>query len=215
VRLALLAGAVLVVVVYAAHLLYGTIAVWWLTLLAGLGAVVLAALAGGPAVRDEARRRLTAGALTLTLLCALAIPAMASISAINEKVSDAGHVGEIPAAQQRLISRYLRAHQGTARYEVAVDAATRVGSLVVADARPVLVLTTYAARTLTGVARLRQLIAQGQVRYALLGNPCGRHTPPSNASCSAPVRWIRAHATDVSAQAGLPRSHILWRLETR
>ena len=145
------------------------------------------------------------GALSLTLLCVLAIPFMASISAIDEKVSDAGHVGEIPVAQQRLISRYLRAHQGTARYELAADSATRVGSLVVADARPVLVLTTYNARTLTGVARLRQLIAQGQVRYALLGNRCGPRTARTDAACSAPVRWIRAHATDVSAEAGLTR----------
>ena len=81
-----------------------------------------------------------------------------------------------------------------------------------ADARPVVVLTSYNARTLTSVAKLRQLIAKGEVRYAFLDSLCGSHTPSTDAACSPPAVWIRAHATDVSHQAGLSRSKILWRL---
>jgi hypothetical protein len=33
-----------------------------------------------------------------------------------------------------------------------------------------------------------------------------------NAACAASARWIRAHGTDVSSQAGLTRPGVLWRL---
>jgi len=74
------------------------------------------------------------------------------------------------------------------------------------------VLTTYNARTLTSVARLRALIAAGAVRYALLNTLCGRHTPRTDAACSAPALWVRAHGINISAQAGLPHERILWLL---
>jgi hypothetical protein len=146
------------------------------------------------------------------LVAVLVVPFRASLNAISERVSDGGHVGVLDPGELQKISAYLLDHEGSAYYEVAAASATAVGSLIVRDLRPVLVLTTYNARTLTTVARLRQLIAAGKVRYALINTYCGPHTSRLDAACSAPALWIRAHATDVSRQAGLAHSHELWRL---
>jgi 4-amino-4-deoxy-L-arabinose transferase-like glycosyltransferase len=212
-RRAILAGTLVIVVVYAERLLYGTAAVWWVTLLAALGAVACAALAWSQAApRSLLRAVAPAGVLALSLAAILAVPLSADFRAVGDGVSDAGYVGALPKEEQRLVSSFLRAHQGGARYEVAAESATGIGSLIVQDARPVLVLTSYGARVFTPVAKLRRLIAAGQVRYAYLNKACGRLAPSSNAACSAPVRWVRAHGTDVSAQAGLPDPSTLWLL---
>ena len=125
------------------------------------------------------------------------------ITAIENRVSDAGYIGALPGEEQRELSAYLIAHQDGARYELAAESATGIGSLIVQDARPVVILTTYEARVFTSVAKLERLIAEGKVRYAFLETYCGKHTSTTNAACSAPAKWIRAHGTDVSRQAGL------------
>jgi hypothetical protein len=108
----------------------------------------------------------------------------------------------------------VRAHQGGARYELAAESATQIGSLIVQDARPVVILTTYNARVFTRVAALRRLIAGGEVKYAFLNTFCGAGATfySNNAACSEPVRWIRAHGTDVSHAAGLSRGETLYLL---
>ncbi|HEX7609046.1 MAG TPA: glycosyltransferase family 39 protein [Solirubrobacteraceae bacterium] len=210
-RLAILAGSLLITVYYAERLLYGTPGAWWVALLAALGAVGLAAIARIPG-RSVSSLVAPAGVLALTLVAVLAIPLSADVTAINDGVTDAGYVGALPSEEQRIISDYLRAHQGSARYELAAQSATQIGSLIVQDARPVLVLTTYAGRVLTTVPELKSLIAQGKVRYAFLSGSCSPHSPSSNPACSEPAKWIRAHGTDVSLQAGLPHHKTLWLL---
>jgi len=148
----------------------------------------------------------------MTLVSVLAIPLSVDARAIRDRVSDAGYVGALPGAEQQLVSAYLRAHQDGARDEVAAESATGIGSLIVKDARPIVVLTSYGARVFTSVARLKLLIARGDVRYAFLNSNCGRHTSASDAACSEPARWIRAHGSDVSRQAGLSRDKVLWLL---
>jgi 4-amino-4-deoxy-L-arabinose transferase-like glycosyltransferase len=179
--------------------------------LLGIGVAWVAALAGGLA---GGRRGQLAETLVLAGLLAavLAIPLKASVRAVRLSVSDAGNVGSLPAEELRLLSSYLRAHQGGARYEVAVDSATKAGALIVRDGRPVVVLTTYEARPLTTVAQLRRLIARGDVRYALLTGLCGAHTARTNAACSPAALWVRTHAKDVSRAAGLERRQALWLL---
>jgi hypothetical protein len=110
------------------------------------------------------------------------------------------------------VSAYLRAHQDHARYEVAAESATGIGSLIVQDARPVVVLTSYNARVFTSVAKLQRLIAQGAVRYAFLNTTCTRRGAAQNPACAAPARWVRAHGRDVSGEAGLSRPGVLWLL---
>ena len=220
-RLIALVVALAATVYYVERLLYGRPGVWWITLAGAFGAIAFAALARlGPRwpIFDRSgstRAALIGGAtIALTLVAVLALPLSADVTAIDNSVTDAGYVGALPAEEQHALSAYLRAHQGAARYEVAAESATEIGSLIVADARPVLILTTYDARVFTNVAELQRRIAAGEVRYAFLNTFCGAHASLSstNAACAEPVRWIRAHGTDVSRAAGLPRAGILWLL---
>jgi 4-amino-4-deoxy-L-arabinose transferase-like glycosyltransferase len=149
--------------------------------------------------------------LALALTALLALPLLASVQAVEERATDAGNVGGLPAAEQRALSAYLLAHQGGARYELAAGSATAVASLIVADRRPVLMLTTYNGRQLTSVAELKRAIAGREVRYAFLNSLCGPRSTPRTAGCAPVARWVRAHCRDVSRQAGLAPS-LLWRL---
>jgi 4-amino-4-deoxy-L-arabinose transferase-like glycosyltransferase len=166
----------------------------------GIGVGLLAAL--------QSRARL----LALPLTALLAIPLVASVEAVEAKTSDAGNVGALNPVEQRVLSAYLLAHQGGARYELAAGSSTSVASLIVQDQRPVLMLTTYNGISFTSVAQLKAKIAQGEVRYAFLDSVCTRTSPRTTAGCAPAALWIRAHATDVSRQAGLHRG-LLWLLQ--
>jgi 4-amino-4-deoxy-L-arabinose transferase-like glycosyltransferase len=212
-RPAVLGVSLVVVVVYGERLLYGTSSEWWISFLAALGALALAALARWSAVPGAVRSAFApTGVLALTLCAVLAISVGTDITAIDTHVTDAGYVGALPTEEQDLVSSYLRAHQRRARYEVAAQSATQIGSLVVQDARPIVILTSYGARVFTSVDKLKRLIAAGEVRYAFLNSPCPHHLAAKNPACSAPARWIRAHGTDVSRKAGLSRGKVLWLL---
>jgi 4-amino-4-deoxy-L-arabinose transferase-like glycosyltransferase len=150
--------------------------------------------------------------LAAPLAALLVIPLATSVQAIEGHSSDAGNVGAMRPAEQRALSTYLRANTRGARYELAAGSATSVASLIVSDARPVLMLTTYSGRPLTSLARLKALIGARQVRYAFLDSPCDSRAGTASAGCAPAARWIRAHATDVSATAGLRRPGVLWRL---
>ena len=215
-RLVALIVALVASVYYVERLEYGHTGVWWIALAGAIGALAFAALTRlGPPESSAFRGRLLATfTIALTLVAVLALPLSADITAIDNNVSDAGYVGALPGAEQHLVSAYVRAHQDGARYELAAESATQIGSLIVQDGKPVAILTTYGARVFTKVAKLRRLIAAGEVRYAFLNTFCGRHASLSsdNAACSEPVRWVRAHGTDLSRQAGLSRGGVLWLL---
>ncbi len=213
VRLALLTVTLAIVVYYGERLMYGYPLAWWISLLAALGALALALLARVPSLPAGARRAAApAGVIALALAAVLVIPLKADFTAIADRVSDAGLVGQLPGTQQRPLSAYLRAHQDSAFYELAAESATAVGSLIVQDARPVLVLTTYDARVFTSVPRLKRLIAAGKVRYAFLNTFCAGANQSVNPACSEPARWVRAHGTDVSIEAGLRHGGLLYLL---
>jgi 4-amino-4-deoxy-L-arabinose transferase-like glycosyltransferase len=218
-RLVVLAVGLAITIYYAERLLYGTPATWWIVVLCALAGGVLALLAqvlgtgpGGAGSLSGPTGVAAAAALALALVAVLAVPLGADVNAINEHVTDAGYVGALPHEEQSLLSAYLRAHQGRARYEVAAESATGIGSLIVQDARPVLVLTTYNARVFTTVPELQSAIARGEVRYAFLNNYCGHVGRSTNAACSAPARWVRANGTDVSREAGLRQHKVLYLL---
>jgi 4-amino-4-deoxy-L-arabinose transferase-like glycosyltransferase len=213
-RLIVLGVGLAATVYYVERLLYGRAGVWWLVLACALGALAFAVLARlGPRQPGSARAGLLSGAtIAMTLAAVLALPVSVDVTTIDDLVTDAGYVGGLPGAEQQQVSSYLLSHQGSARYEMAAESATQIGSLIVQDARPVVILTTYEARVFTSVAKLRRLIAKGEVRYAFLNSYCGRKVSKINAACAAPVRWIRANGTDVSRQAGLSRHKVLWLL---
>ncbi|MFZ1154930.1 MAG: glycosyltransferase family 39 protein [Solirubrobacteraceae bacterium] len=150
--------------------------------------------------------------LAVPLTALLALPLLVSIEAVANRTSDAGIVGALNATEQRAVSLYLRAHQQGAYYEMAAGSATSIASLIVQDARPVVMLTTYSGRSLTGVAQLQSLIARGEVRYAFLDSACKPVTSKTAAGCAPAARWVRAHGTDVSRQAGLHATGVLWLL---
>jgi 4-amino-4-deoxy-L-arabinose transferase-like glycosyltransferase len=150
--------------------------------------------------------------LALPLTALLAVPLVASVQAVEAKLSDAGNVGALDPSEQRGLSAYLLGHQGTARYELAAGSSTSVASLIVQDQRPVLMLTTYNGIPFTSVPRLKAMIARGEVRYAFLDSVCTRTSPKTTAGCAPAALWIRDHATDVSGQAGL-RGGVLWQLQ--
>ncbi|MGC2374679.1 MAG: glycosyltransferase family 39 protein [Solirubrobacteraceae bacterium] len=157
-----------------------------------------------------ARGRMRLLAVPLTAL--LVVPFVASVEAVSDRTSDAGAVGALNGSEQRALSAYLRAHQAGARYELAAGSATSIASLIVQDQRPLVMLTTYNGLPLTSVPELRRLIARGEVRYAFLDSACKPGAPKSTAGCAPAARWVRAHGTDVSRQAGLGFTSVLWRL---
>ena len=205
-RLLALSVTLLVAALYAERLLFGTSTVWWITTAGAVSALALA-WSGFPR-RDTLR----AGVTALALVCILAIPLWASLNAVRENVSDTNPLGILHHDELAPLSAYLRAHQGSAYYEVAFDSGTKMGELVERDARPILVLTTLEGHVFTSLARLRALVAAGKVRYAFLDEGCGPQSPPTDPDCSAPARWVSEHGTDVSRQAGMPRPGMLWRL---
>jgi 4-amino-4-deoxy-L-arabinose transferase-like glycosyltransferase len=223
-RLLALSVALASTVYYVERLLYGRTGVWWLVLAGAFGAIAFALLARMPQPAAAARRPgeratpaprealLSGAVIGMTSLTVLVLMLSVDVTAIKNHVTDAGYVGALPSEEQRLLSDYLRAHQGRARYEVAAESATGIGSLIVKDARPIVILTSYGARVFTTVAKLEHLIARGDVRYAFLNSRCRRRSSPLNAACSAPARWVRAHGTDVSQRAGLGRGGVLWLL---
>ena len=168
--------------------------------------VAVAAAAGCVAVallrRAPARMTLLA---VLGLVAVLAVPASGAISVARQHQSNAGVPLHTNPARLAALSRFLIAHQGSARYEVVSPSVVRAAPLIIRDARPVLMLTSLYGRTLLDGARLQQLVAGGQARY-ILGRPaCSR------SGCADVIRWARAHTRDVSAAAGLP-AHTLYRL---
>ena len=210
-RLGALLAVMVIVVYYAERLLFGYPTTWWVVLAGALGAAVTALLAHRPGA--AAGSTLLAGAsMTLALVAILAVGVKTDATAITEKVSDAGFVGQLPGEEQQALSAYVLAHRQGAYYEIAAESATSIGSLIVKDALPIDVLTTYNGRVYTGIDKLRHQIAEGKVRYAFLNTFCGSNSTSVNAACSAPAKWIRAHGKDVSSEAGLERSGVLYLL---
>jgi 4-amino-4-deoxy-L-arabinose transferase-like glycosyltransferase len=175
---------------------------------AALGAVLLA----GAASSVTRRGGLVAVAAALTLAAALAVPAATALRLVRSGEGDSAAAGHMPAATLEPLSAYLRAHQGHARYEVAAPSILKAASLIVRDARPVLVLAGVYGRPLLTPAQLAQRARAGQVHYVLLGKLKCVHGKGNG--CSPVVQWARRHGTDVSRAAGLPYRHMLYRLPT-
>ncbi len=197
--------------VYGHYLLGGASTVWQISSVAAVVALAAAAPPAGARLR-ELRRAALAGALGVA---ALLLPVEVAVGLVAHAETDAGHVGVTPAGQLEPLSAYLRAHRQGARYELATGAATQAAALIVRDGQPVLVLTSFDARPLVSVPRLASLVAAGAVRYALLGGGCGPRTSRRLPVCSSAAFWVRDHGQDVSAEAGLNRPKLLWRLGSR
>jgi 4-amino-4-deoxy-L-arabinose transferase-like glycosyltransferase len=146
-------------------------------------AVLLAAAAiaagVGLALRGGGRLALAACALAAVL----AVPTGSAVAAARAHRSDAGLVVRISGLDA--LSTFLRAHQGSSRYEVASTSVMVAAPLIIRDGRPVLMLTAD-NRPLLTPAELDRLVRDGEIRYLLIGGGAG------------PVfAWARAHARPV------------------
>ena len=144
------------------------------------------------------------------LAAALAAPVATSLRLVRAGQGDGEPTGALPAAELDHLSAYLRAHQGSARYEAAGARIFNTVALTVKDARPVLTLMSVGDRPLLTAAQLERQTHAGHVRYvADRPSDCVRN---GIATCPPVLRWARAHGTDVSLAAGLPHRGILYRL---
>jgi 4-amino-4-deoxy-L-arabinose transferase-like glycosyltransferase len=133
--------------------------------------------------------------VALALVAVLAVPVASAVTVARQHRSDAGLPVPPPAPA---LSAFLLSHQNGARYEVASPTVARASTLIIRDARPVLMLTSLYGRPLLTPVQLQHLVATKQVRYLLGRGACGK-----TGACPPVVRWARAHARDVSRAAGL------------
>ena len=140
----------------------------------------------------------------------LAWPLATSVQVARAGTEDSQTLGAFPGREVASLSRYLRAHQGDGRYELASADTIIAGPIVARDGRPVLMLTSWLGRPLTTAAGLEHLVRRGDVRYLLLAElGCRFRLAPS---CSPAAQWAVRHSTDVSREAGLGPSRILLRI---
>jgi hypothetical protein len=112
------------------------------------------------------------------------------------------------------LSAYLGPRTRGTHWEVAESSYLIAPSLVVRDARPVMVLASVNSLPIVKVSTIRDAVRQGEVRYALVGGACGRARHiKSKSHCSPAVRWIRTHGMDVTRQAGIHSPGLLFRLQ--
>jgi 4-amino-4-deoxy-L-arabinose transferase-like glycosyltransferase len=175
-------------------------------------AIAVSALACG---LGRMRPALAALAAALAVTAVLAAPLHTSLALVRSHASDSGFPGALSPHTADLLGRYLVAHQGHARYELAASSWDSAGELIARDARPVLVLTSVNRRPVVRVRKLRSLATAGEVRYVMITGHCGT-TPPSHLPrCPATVAWARRHGVDVTRATGLRQHGLLWRLAVR
>lgn len=136
----------------------------------GIGVAVCAGL-----IARRERWRPATAAVSVALLTAalLTQPMLTSIRLARIGAEDSQTLGAMPAGQVDALSRYLHAHQGGARYEVAGAGAVVSGPLIVRDAEPILLVTSWHGRPLISSADLTAKIRAGEVRHLLsYANTC-------------------------------------------
>lgn len=174
--------------------------------LAGVAATALVAIVLH-GLRSSSSRRVAAAALTATaLVTVLAVPLTGALKVSGSATTDATKPGQPRVA----LSRFLTAHQGSARYEVASTSIGAADSLIVRDGRPVVMLTTIDGFPVLTPRQLAGFVRSGQLRYIVFQH--GSCTPAAmGPGCAPVVRWAGRHVIDVSRAAGLPRGRV-WRL---
>jgi hypothetical protein len=153
---------------------------------------------------------------------ALALAGLLALVMLNDDVrvidDDSGvQAAEVAIAPEltNALSRFLISHQDGARYEAAFSAPTLAAPQIVADGRPVLLLTSLKAQPLVTLAELKADAAKGEVRYVYTEGICPGTQYTTLPACSTADKWVRSHATDVTAQLGLPQKRgLLYQLPT-
>jgi 4-amino-4-deoxy-L-arabinose transferase-like glycosyltransferase len=153
------------------------------------------------------RQRIMAPTLCLGLAALLLTPAVwSAIPGVQNIAQDLPIAG---ASQQgagggtalnvdtALIS-YLEAHQGSAKYLVAVSSAQEASSIILATNKPVMALGGFTGSDpILTTSQLAKLVSSGVVRYFLIGNAGGGGGPGGGQSSL--LSWITARCTAVSS----------------
>jgi 4-amino-4-deoxy-L-arabinose transferase-like glycosyltransferase len=191
----------------------------WLVLVCGVlaGAAVLASVAS-----SLPRRSVTALAAGAATIAVLAGPAAYSIATVTR-----AHTGYDPLAGPRsgqreravavahsdalstptlapsltLLTGYLRAHRGGARFLVAATDAKTADPIALASGLPAITVGGFSGVDPTPTSRqLESLIGSGQLRYVLID--ASRVLPPSAAqrALSAPA-WVERHCSRVPSRS--------------
>ncbi|MEA2310995.1 MAG: hypothetical protein QOE28_963 [Solirubrobacteraceae bacterium] len=167
-------------------------------------APAVAAVLGVAVIWLARRVRAPYWAAAVAVAALLAVPVQQSVALVEDHASDSGHIGAMPATEVAALSRYLTAHDGGARYEVASATAVKASALIAHDGRPVLMLDALARQPIVPANRLAFAVRRGEVRYLLAASGCGR------GRCGPAVAWALAHGTDVTRAAGLPGRGVLF-----
>ena len=148
-----------------------------------------------------------------TLGAMLAMPAVRDVLLIRDHSGDQAAEVTLGASIVGPISTFLLSHQGGTRDEAAFSASTIAAPFIVLGAKPVLLLTSVNAQPLVTLTQLQRDHAAGEVRYVFTETVC-KDVVVTHAACSRAMQWVRTHARDITAQAGLPKdSGLLYDLD--
>jgi len=143
----------------------------------------------------------------------LAMPAVRDVLLIRDHSGDQAAEVTLASSITDPVSKFLLSHQDGARDEAAFSASTIAAPFIVLGAKPVLLLTSVNAQRLVTLTQLRADHAAGEVRYVFTETVC-HDVVVTHAACSVAMQWVRAHARDITAQAGLPHdSGLLYDLD--
>src|SRR5438067_1589396 len=192
---------------------YPTWGQWLIPLLVVLGgiavgALIIARIAPRLHLTAPGRRvlvpALTAGVLVLMLAPTAwaAIPILTStqadtlVAGPTQTTSFGGNVGggqNATASSDTALIRYLEAHQGTAKYLVAVSSSREADAIILATNKPVMTLGGFSGSDpILTPSQLAALVESGQVKYFLLSGSGGFGAGGSGQS--ALITWIKQHS---------------------
>ena len=173
-----------------------------------VGALLIARLAPRLHLKAPGRRflvpALTAGVLVLLLAPTAwaAIPILTStqadmlVAGPTQTTSFGGNVGggqSANASSDAALIRYLEAHQGTAKYLVAVSSSRGADAIILATNKPVMTLGGFSGSDpILTTSQLAALVESGQVKYFLLSSSGGFGAGGSGQS--ALITWIQQHS---------------------
>jgi 4-amino-4-deoxy-L-arabinose transferase-like glycosyltransferase len=147
---------------------------------------------------------LTAGVLVLMLAPTVwaAVPILTStqgdmlVAGPTQTTSFGGNLGggqNANASSDAALIRYLEAHQGTAKYLVAVLSSRGADAIILATNKPVMTLGGFSGSDpILTTSQLAALVESGQVKYFLLSSFGGGGAGGSGQS--ALITWIQQHS---------------------
>ena len=142
-------------------------------------------------------------ALLLTPAVWSAIPAVQNITqdlpiAGASQQGIAGGAGGKQSNVNTALIHYLEAHQGSARYLVAVGSSQEADSIILATNKPVMALGGFSGSDpILTTSALASLVANGTIRFFLLGGNGGGG--PGGGSQSSLTSWVTTNCTAVSS----------------